>query len=98
MNRVKAYDGNILYIRVSKTKARQAYVAGKPVVFCPVKLYPFGSFRPSMQIDNKMALASIDAPGGQGSSAYFNAMVRDFEWYNCNSNETGYYAAFYATK
>lgn len=82
MNTIHANDGDVRYVRVSKVAARKAFDAGKVVVLCPVRLYPFGSFRPSCMIDDKQ----------EGT---FDALVRNFEWYNCQLNETGYYASFY---
>lgn len=83
MNRVKAYDGKTPYNRVSKAAARKAFNAGKPVILCPVKLYPFGAWRPSCMIQ------------GDQCSDTFERLLENFIWYNCQLNETGYYAAFY---
>ena len=84
MNKFEAFDGDTKFQRISKRAARTAYNAGKPVVLCPVKLYPFGGFRPSMMIQ-KTELPEYS----------FYTRVRDFESYNANCNETGYYASFY---
>lgn len=84
MNKVKAIDGKTAFVRIGKRAARIAFDAGKPVVFCPVKLYPFGGFRPSVMIQKT-------ADGWND----FDYAVSNFESYNCQLNETGYYAAFY---
>lgn len=84
MNKVTAYDGNTRFERVSKAKARQLFDTGKPVVFCPINLYPFGGFRPSCMIDNS-----------KGEWKNFDYAVSNFQWYNCTCNETGKYTAFY---
>lgn len=84
MNSATFKDGDIDYVRVSKTIARKAYDDGKPVVLCPVKLRPFGGFRPSCMVDKV---------GWQGRG--FADVVSNFESYNCQLNETGYYAAYY---
>lgn len=83
MNQAKVFDGNIAYNRVSKATARKLYNEGKFIVFCPVKLHPFGEFRSSMMIQNTQEWKDFDHA------------VTNFEWYNCQLNETGYYAAFY---
>ena len=78
-----AVDGNVKYRRVRKPEARKAFDAGKPVIFCPCNLYPFGSFRPSIMVQK--------TEHGWTDFAY---TVQNFEWYNC-CNETGRYTAFY---
>jgi len=94
MNQIQARDGNTMFKRVSKAAARKLYESGAPVVLCPVKLFPFGGFRPSFLVqrnkaeEESRAKYGLDVPG-------FNDVVQDFEWYNCNLNETGKYAAFY---
>lgn len=85
MNKITAYDGNTRFERVSKAKAKQLFDAGKPVVFCPVNLYPFGGFRPSCTIDNTM----------YGSIRDFAWVVKEFEWFNCTDKDAGKYTAFY---
>ncbi len=84
MIKVKAYDGKTPFVRIGKRAARAAFNAGKPVVFCPVGLYPFGSFRPSVMIQKT-----------QAERGDFDKYVREFENYNCTDSETGAYAAFY---
>ncbi len=83
MNKHKFYDGDVAHNRVSKTAARKLWEGGRPIVFCPVKLAPFGSFRPSCMLQK-----GEERPD-------FDAAVRDFVWYNCQMRETGYYPAFY---
>lgn len=76
-------DGDVKYKKVPKNVARQAWNRGEPVVLCPCKLYPFGGFRPSVIVSKK-------------EWAYaFDDVVKDFQWYNCTLNETGYYASYY---
>lgn len=84
MDRRSAYDGDVKYKRVNKTLARKAYEAGQPVVLCPVKLAPFGGFRPSCMVD-KAGMQERD----------FNTVALDFIWYNCQLNETGYYPSYW---
>ncbi|MGE8165212.1 hypothetical protein ACQKRQ_34315 [Paraburkholderia sp. NPDC080076] len=84
MNRYIAIDGATRYRRVSRTHARKAWDAGQDVVFCPHRLYPFGGWRPSM-LANRSGFAN----------RAFDDVVRDFESYNCNCSETGYYASYF---
>ncbi len=86
MLKIKARDGDVRYIRISKAQARKAFDAGKAMWFCPCKLYPFGGWRPACLI-NPADYAEAQRP--------FDTVVRDFESYNCTCNETGTYAAFY---
>lgn len=83
MEKHKFYDGKTPYIRVNKRQARNAFNAGTPVIFCPVKLHPFGAFRPSVMMQDK------------GGAYRFDDHVRNYEWFNCQISETGYYTAFY---
>lgn len=86
MNKITALDGNVRHNRVSKAAARKMWDAGRPVVFCPVKLYPFGGFRPSCMLQK-----SDERPD-------FDTAVQDFVWYNCQLNETGFYPAYYVAE
>jgi hypothetical protein len=94
MNKFFAMDGNTKFERVSKRAARVAYELGKPVVLCPCKLYPFGGYRPSMMLQRDFEDdAQRDALGLTGHT--FVERVQNFEWYNANCWETGYYASFF---
>lgn len=83
MNKHKFYDGKTPYVRINKREARDAFNAGKPVIFCPVKLAPFGAFRPSVMVQKSE------------QSENFDETANTFEWFNCQHNESGYYTAFY---
>ncbi len=85
MNKITVYDNDTRFERISKSKARQMFYSGKLLVFCPVNLYPFGGFRPSVVMD-------ISSYGEHRDFAW---VVKEFDWYNCNCYETGYYTAFY---
>jgi hypothetical protein len=87
MNRYTEMDGDVKYVRVSKVAAQRAYDAGQPVVLCPVKLRPFGGFRPSCMVSNQ--------PSDGGYVRAFKDVVQDFVWYNCQLNETGYYPSYW---
>lgn len=93
MNSITLKDGDQTWQRVSKVAARKAWDAGKPVVFCPVKLHPFGGFRPSIQRQRDFAdeeqrkSYGLDVPT-------FDQVSQDFAWYNCTC-ETGYYPSYW---
>jgi hypothetical protein len=84
MNKLIAYDGDVKYVRVSKAAARKAYDAGQPVVLCPVKLAPFGGFRPSVMVQHH------DRFDGT-----FDKVLDNFLYWNCQLHETGYYASYW---
>lgn len=77
-------NNGFTFKRIARNKARAAYRAGLRVVMCPVNLRPFGEWSPEIIADAK-------SNGGTPWSDIINA----FEWYNCNNNEVGKYAAFY---
>lgn len=72
------------YKRISKAAARRRYDAGEPVYFCPVNLNP----------ESPWGLLY----GPISTSEPFEKHVNAFEWYNCTSNETGRYTAFYVRR
>ena len=73
-------DG-VTYKRISKTAAKKAYDA-KGVYICPCNIRPFGIWGMGVWVKSS-------------SGEAFEKVVNAFEFYNCNSNETGKYAAFY---
>lgn len=94
MNTYYATDGNVRYKRVNKTVARKHYEAGQPVVLCPCNLYPFGGFRPSLMVQRDEEREAEAATFGQ-QQAGFDKVVSEFVSYNCQLNETGYYASYW---
>jgi hypothetical protein len=94
MNQFTVRDGNTVFKRVSKVAARKVYESGKPVVLCPVKLYPFGGFRPSCMVQRNLQDEESRAKCELKIDS-FDDVVQNFQWYNCNLNETGKYASFY---
>lgn len=75
--------------RINKTKARNLW--GKvDMILCPCKLALFTPFQNHITIFAKDIKENIDS-----NSWKFNNFVNNFEWYNCEYNETGYYASFY---
>ena len=70
------------YKRIGKRTAKKLYEMGKPVLFCPVNLRPGGMWGIGCTVIKK-----------EGRT--FEQDVTEFEFYNCNNNEAGYYTAFY---
>jgi hypothetical protein len=82
-------------IKITKTIARKLW-GKKDIVLCPSNLRPGLPFRPDMTVfaaDIEKALAS--EYDHEKDAAAFDAYVRNFEWYNCEDNETGKHASFY---
>ena len=81
-------EHGILWIRVSKAKARKLFESGETVVMCPAKLYPFGYCRYGIHVSLP--------PDVDTELHSFDAVLNNFLYYNCTCNETGLYASFYA--
>jgi hypothetical protein len=82
------------YIRINKTQARKLWEQGKEIIIAPCKVNEYHlesgwhlGFRSSRSIESLQLL-----------DRNFDSVVRSFEWYNCNENELGRYAAFYIDK
>lgn len=73
--------------RISKRQARKLWDKGAPFRICPVKLRPGFPFAPDMLIEPMRYTAD--------PSYTFDRVVGDFEFYNANTNETGYYSSFW---
>jgi hypothetical protein len=84
--------------RISKAKARKLW--GKAdMSLCPAKLMPDGGWRPNMDVFAKeIATMQSSEYEHERYSANFDHYVQNFEWYNCQHNETGTYTAFYLIK
>lgn len=95
--------------RISKTKAFIRFCNNLPVYFCPVKLHPESPWQLSVQIssaewiEEEWQSANCDyhnyncpMPSQKiiMANAFSNA-INNFNFYNCNLNETGFYPAFY---
>ena len=85
MNNLTISDQASTYTRVSKTKARKLFDQGERIAACPVKLRPGYPWAPHME------LRGVE-------DRTFDELVISFENYNCQLNETGYYAAFYVIR
>ena len=82
------------FTRIAKPAAAKAWTEGKTIAFCPAKLSPVfldGVFR----IELSQPELRARHPYASESELSFEYTRRNFEWYNCGSHETGYYAAYY---
>ena len=78
--------------RISKKAARKLYNEGKTIRLCPVKIHPCNEYYPmsfDMNKDDKFDVEPFDW------ELEFDTRVNRFEYYNCQYNELGRYAAFY---
>lgn len=81
------------YTRVNKATARKSFLDGKTIAIVPCKCNPDSKFFPPFTANRRdKEQFVIDETG---MTNYFNSMVNSFEYYNCQYNETGKYAAFY---
>lgn len=79
-------ENGFTFKRINKAQAKRAYNNGLTVRFCPVNLRPGPPFRFDMDMNKvQQNCAEVD----------FEQLVNAFEFYNCGSNETGKYTAFY---
>lgn len=76
-----------IYKRIDKRKARSLYNAGYTIYLVPCKIWPN---------DRGPWIQPYPIYKKEGES--FDNHVNAFEYYNCNHNELGYYAAFYVKK
>lgn len=84
--------------RITKAAARKLW--GKAdMSFCPCNLRPDGAWRPNIDIFAAEIKEKLNSEyEHEKNAADFNTYVQNFEWYNCQMNETGYYTAFYLIK
>lgn len=78
--------------RVSKREARKLYDDGVTIRVCPVKVDPCNEIYPMSFDINKNDQFEVEPFEWE---LKFDSRVNQFEYYNCNYNETGKYAAFY---
>lgn len=78
-------------IRINKPLARKMYYSGHTITVVPCKC----------GVDNIVAKTDmnylLDSKCGDDMTNRFDRVVREFEYYNCNS-ETGYYVSYYVTE
>ena len=72
-------------IRIKKPLARKMYYSGHTIIVVPCKC----------DVNNKVARMEMITLENGGKE--FDRLIREFEWYNCNS-ENGYYAHYYVTE
>lgn len=81
------------FVRINKTQARNAYLAGKTVYIVPCNIRPFSTWRYEYPLNRKnRENFCIDEIGVKND---FNSYVNSFEFYNCINSETGKFSAFY---
>lgn len=89
----KLQFGNLT--RISKARARKLW-GKQDISLCPCKLRPGFPWRPNIDVfASEIAEKLASKYEHERKAADFDVYVRNFEYYNCNMNETGYYTAFY---
>lgn len=83
-------DG-VKYARVNRTKARNLFISGYPVLFCPCNLRPGRPWYPEIEF----TLTQLDTSFEERKNN-FNKTLYNFMYYNCNW-ESGLYVSFYAS-
>lgn len=74
------------YVRVSKPMANKLHAARVTYLMSPNNLYPFGGWRPYMEVfEERLEVA-------------FTFLVNHFVSQNCLNTETGKFASFYVEK
>ena len=84
MNKNKMIQTSNKYTRINKTKARNLFNQGIDIMIVPCNVAPDYSnmwIQPYM-INNQAGFS-------------FDQLINNFEYYNCNDNETGLYTAYY---
>lgn len=71
--------------RISKTDAKRLYNMGLDVYFCPVNLRPGSPYNLGIWENRNL----------EGQYSTFEALENAFTAFNCTSNETGRYIAYY---
>lgn len=85
-NRTLTDNKGISWTRVSKRRARSTYEGGSDVIITPANIAPFNPWRTHARISKRKQW---------GCNVTFDAIVNEYEYYNCNSNEVGRYPAYY---
>lgn len=70
--------------KINKREARKRYIRGEEIHICPCKVNPL-----SMYWSDGVILRVWESP------KLFDSIITEFEYYNCQLRETGYYAAYY---
>lgn len=86
------------YRRVTKTTAKKLFLDGHTIRVCGHKIDPTNNFY-NLYFDYNLSRYT-DNPDFEyelckyGLSGFFDYLINNFSWYNCNY-ECGYYPAFY---
>ena len=80
-------------MKLTKPQAIKWLKNNEFIDLCPCKLWPYGTFRPSVRIFREHILERCKE-FNESFEEVFNDILRNFEYYNC-SNETGRYIHFY---
>jgi len=92
INRYFTADG-FTFKRIDKKTARRAYINGLSVILCPVNLRPFTPWHIETVINRRSREDfTTDETGVKND---FSNLINSYEYYNCNTSETGRYAAYY---
>lgn len=89
MNQTIIDDGATRYTRISKRRARKLHANGQGIYIIAHKM------RPGFPFSLGMLVPSVERISEEVTPTSFDDCVRNFEWYNANCYETGYYSAFY---
>lgn len=89
----KRQFGNLT--RISKTAARKSW-GKRNMSLCPCNLRPGFPWRPNIDVfAAEIAEKQNSQWEHERKQSNFDYFVDNFEYYNCESNETGKYTAFY---
>lgn len=72
------------YVRISKAKAKKLYDAGENIYLLPCKVSPRNCWVRPYKTNDYLEYQKS-----------FEYVLSNYEYYNCQYNETGKYAAFY---
>lgn len=89
MNNYEFTINGARYVRVSKSAAIKTWKNNDTVVFCPCKLRPGYPWHPEYVFPPDVCPAWIR------TEKEFCEIANAYSVYNCNSNETGRYIAYY---
>lgn len=80
--RGEIYGEKLTLKQIQKRTAKKLFEAGERLFIQSSNFYPFGIWSNAHEINNK-------------EESEFEAIVNNFEYYNCPNSETGTYSSFY---
>lgn len=89
MNREYGEYKGIEYIRINKTQARKNYIAGYKQLVLPVNVRLGNSWIEPLILSKKELIHPED------DFNMFDSRISEYEYYNCNYNDLGYYPKYY---